>query len=758
LARSRWVALAVLAVLTLSLLPAAAQSSDTSPLSPIPVVQTVSWPPRRVRSGMPPGVPPAARKAEPRLPAADGWPFSEAFPRTMGTWAMRDGALLWTDFIYDDNGAASGPGLGESAGAWPFGTYRYPEENQAGNGADVFRAGVARNPKDDRFTWWRVDWNTLLDKDVPAAAFGIDRDASGGAAAAWGGNVGVTSAGVDDTLVITAAGAFLDGVRVAKTTVDMQAKSFVTRIPTAALRPKGRDKVWLATGLANQAGDAFASLGPEHQHVPGQPNVFNLGFREYRDEPADKNFWFEKTQATTLAAPLADVTRFGLTVDWDRLAGGAVDRPRERRGWSNRWYVSSVELGQGRVKDLQGNVDNEPNYLGRVQPYGVYVPHGYSPKTRAAPLTWLLHSLTINHNQYSATMPDLLRLACEQRNSICATTLGRGPDGYYRGVAELDFWEVWASLNRSYVLHPDRTLVAGYSMGGFGTFDFALDHPDVFAGMAVMASAANEDVPRLENARWLPYYHAHGVLDELVPYTDEALPTVEEMDRLGYRFVFDTYPTKDHVAWSLEDGNDLAGEWMAARDRVRRRNVGDIIYRWYPDTRDRRMGIGATGAWWVRRVRGEGAEARVRATSHALPERRVEPVRSETPLVDSNGSPVVRRRLTWNAGAAAEPKPSMTLRLRNVKSLRLVMSRTGLLRYFRSVISATTDQETALRLADVPSEFVIRLDGERVGRSLVLPKGEHRISLRLPPPPVMPAWDPNCSSEVCPAVAEGGMR
>ena len=31
------------------------------------------------------------------------------------------------------------------------------------------------------------------------------------------------------------------------------------------------------------------------------------------------------------------------------------------RGWSNRWYVSTIELGQGRVKEFEGIVDNEPN-------------------------------------------------------------------------------------------------------------------------------------------------------------------------------------------------------------------------------------------------------------------------------------------------------------------------------------------------------------------------------------------------------------
>lgn len=682
--------------------------------------------------GLPPGVPPAARQPEPTLPAPETWQFSEDFPRTMGTGAMREGALLWTDFIYDDNGAISGPGLGESPGAWPFGTYRYPEDNQAGNGADIFRAGIAVNFKRPNYTWWRVDWNTLIDPSVPAAAFAIDEDRSGGAASTWGGNVGVSSSGVDSTLIVTAAGAFLDGTRVGPTFVDMEAKSFVARVPASKIAPEGRDRVWLAAGLANDAGDAFRSLGPQHQHLPGQPNVFNMGFRTYRDEPADKNFWFERTQATTLTPPNANVDKFAHTLDWDFLRAGRSQLEGLVRGWSNRWYVSSIELGQGRVKEFEGIVDREPNYLGRVQPYGVYIPKNYNPKERAAPLTWLLHSLTINHNQYSATMPDLIRLACEQRDSICATTLGRGPDGFYRQEAELDFWEVWRTLNRSYLLDPDRTIIGGFSMGGFGTFNMALDHPDVFAGMVILAAAANEDEPRLENARWVPYYHAHGMLDELVPYYDEALPTIERLDDLGYRYVFDTYPTKDHIVWSLEDGNDLAGQWIAERNRERRRNTGYIVYRWFPREVNRKWGIGPTGAWWVRGLaaRDRNADsARVRAVSLALPERPVTVRRSEKPLIDPNGSPVVRRELRWVRGERPAAKPCMNLGLTNVARVRLDMPDTRLLRYSRSTIRVTSDGPATITLANLPAGAEVRLNGKPSDRTPSVGKGKATITI-----------------------------
>ena len=722
--RRRWLA-TLAAVLAVALLSAAPVPAGPVPAGPVPI-DPGPLPTQRV--GLPPGMPPAARRAEPALPAPEAWPFGEAFPRTSGTGRLAGGALLWTDFLYDDNGAVSGPGIGESAGAWPFGTYRYPDENQAGNGADIFRAAIGAT---SRATWWRVDWNTLLDPAVPAAAFALDLDGSGGPAADWGGNVGVRSAGADHTLVLTAAGAYLDGRRVARTLVDTDTRSFIARVPRAALDPVGTSTVWLAAGLANGAGDAFGSLGPEHQHLPGLPNVFNLGFRDYTDEPADKNFWFEMTQATTLAAPGADVTRFSRRVAWDRLLGREVTPQRRVRGWSNRWYVSSIELGQGRVKPLGAMVDRAPNYLGRVQPYGVYVPTT-ATASDVLPLTWLLHSFTINHNQYSATMPTLLAQACEQRRSICATTLGRGPDGYYRNEAELDFWEVWRTLAHTYRLDADRTILAGYSMGGFGTFAYALDHPDLFAGMVILAAAAGEDIPRLENARTLPYYHAHGALDQLVPYADEAQPTIAELDRLGHRYVFDTYPTKDHIAWSLEDGMDLAGRWIAGADRVRRRNPGSITYRWHPADLHEGWGTGPTGTWWLRGLKArnpKAAEARARAISLARPERPVTPVRSEEPLIDPNGAPVVRRLLRWELGERPAARPRMTVALRNVGTARIRIPATGLLAFARSRIDVQTDGPTVLTLQGLPAGATVLVDGAPSGRTLALSKGTHRIAI-----------------------------
>ncbi len=156
-----------------------------------------------VVDGMPEGVPAAALRPEPELPAPAGWPFGEKFPRTCGTSRFADGALFWTDFLYDDHGADGVRLSLPSGGAPPRGTYTYPDGAAARNGADIFRAAIGLTDTD---TWWRVDWNTLLDPSVPIALFTFDTDRATTTTDEWPAGAGVRSAGIDLALLVSASG------------------------------------------------------------------------------------------------------------------------------------------------------------------------------------------------------------------------------------------------------------------------------------------------------------------------------------------------------------------------------------------------------------------------------------------------------------------------------------------------------------------------------------------------------------------------
>ena len=117
---------------------------------------------------------------------------------------MADGALFWTDFLYDDHGATGIPVGDLKIQAPPRGTYVYPDGPAAGNGADIFRVAIGLT---ETHTWWRVDWNTLVDASVPIALFTFDTDPARTATEEWPAGAGVRSKGIDMALLVSGSGA-----------------------------------------------------------------------------------------------------------------------------------------------------------------------------------------------------------------------------------------------------------------------------------------------------------------------------------------------------------------------------------------------------------------------------------------------------------------------------------------------------------------------------------------------------------------------
>lgn len=714
-----------------------------------------------VVDGMPEGVPPAARRPEPRLPAPAGWPFGEEFPRTCGAGRVVGGALFWTDFLYDDHGATGLPIGDLKIQAPPRGTYVYPDGPAAGNGADIFRAAIGLT---DTHTWWRIDWNTLVDAAVPIALFTFDTDARRRGDGQWPAAAGVRSPGIDMALLVSASGAALiDLVSLVRTpvehSVDMASRSFLAQIPRSLVEPTGTWTVRLASGLANAVGDGFADVPAAHGALPGQPNVYNVAFRTIEQEPPHLNFWSDAAQAGALTS--GDVSEFAVTVTWAQLAARGTTPEPVITGPSTRWYVSSVELGQG----LEGGwaaydiLSTKPQFLGRVQPYSVCLPSTYAPG-RALPLTFLLHSLSLGQSQFAAIDPRLLHEVCEGRDSVVVTPLARGPSTWYFDSGELDFWEVWARVAEQLGTDPNRTVISGYSMGGYATYKLGLSYPQVFAQAVVLAGPPtcgvrllpDVDIPAdldpgspcaregdtwklLVNARWLPYVIAHGLLDELVPFASAA-EQVLELDRLGYRHRFTAYPLEDHIAWILQDKFEDPIAHMGTG--LRQGDPGHITFAWHPQLVRPDLGIGPHQVWWLSELTADaevtarrGAVAEVDARSYARPDPTHTVVHHRGVIPHFDPTPALYSELDWRVGRPVDPLPYLTLRLTGVAGLTVDVARAGLAALPASTITVATDKAARITLAALPSGVQVELDEEPAGASVPVPPGRHRITLRV---------------------------
>ena len=709
-----------------------------------------------VVGGMPEGVPPAALAPEPQLPVPAGWPFGEEFPRTCGTGRFAGGALFWTDFIYDDHGATGALVSVPTGGlAPPRGTYVYPAGAAARNGADIFRVAIGLTETD---TWWRIDWNTLLDSSIPVGLFTFDTDRGASSTAKWPAGAGVRSAGIDLALLVSGAGARLIDLKKKSTTVvehsvDMESRSFLARVPRSLVDPTGTWTVRLAAGLANAAGDGFADVPLTRGARPRQPNVYNLAFRTDEQERTRLNFWSDEAQAAALTD--GNVSEFSLAVPWDQLASRVTTDEPVLTGTSIRWYVSSVELGQG-----VGETDvlsTKPQFLGRVQPYSVCLPATYAPG-RKLPLTLLLHSLALGQNQYAGIDPRLLHEICDGRNSVVATPLARGPSCWYFDEGELDVWEVWARVAEQLGTDPNRTVVAGYSMGGYGAYKLGLSYPEVFAQAVVLAgpptcgirllrgveapadldpdsrcAQEGDTWPLLANGRWLPFVIAHGLIDQFVPFSSVA-QQVLEFDRLGYRYRFTVYPTETHTSFVLKDDFDDPVAHMGTG--LRQPDPGHITLAWYPQLNRPDLGIGPHRVWWLSDLTAaahltaaRGAVAEVDARSYARPDPTRTTRRRRGFIPDLDPSPGLFTELDWQLGPTVDPLPYLTLQLSGVAGLAVDIARAGLASLPTSTIAVATDTATQLTLAALPPDITVEIDGRPTGPTVAIPLGRHRITL-----------------------------
>lgn len=708
-----------------------------------------------VVDGMPEGVPPAALRPEPQLPVPAGWPFGEEFPRTCGAGRLAGGALFWTDFLYDDHGATGLPIGDLKVQAPPRGTYVYPDGPAARNGADIFRVAIGLTAT---HTWWRVDWNTLLDASVPIALFTLDTDPARTAPDQWPAGAGVRSAGIDMALLVSASGAALIDLTTQSRTpvphsVDMGSRTFLAQVPRTLLEPRGTWKVRLAAGLANAAGDGFADVPAEHGALPGQPNVYNVAFRTNEQEPPHLNFWSDAAQAEALTA--GDVSRFALMVEWGRLAAGETAPEPVITGPSTRWYVSSIELGQGVAAD--DILSTKPQFLGRVQPYSVCLPSSFKPG-RSLPLTLLLHSLALGQSQFAAIDPRLLHQVCEVRDSVVITPLARGPSTWYFDTGELDVWEVWARVAEQLGTDPNRTVISGYSMGGYAAYKLGLTYPQVFSQAVVLAGPPtcgvrllpDIDIPAdldpdspcaregdtwklLVNARWLPYVIAHGLVDELVPFPSAA-EQVLELDRLGYRHRFTVYPFEDHIAWVLQDKFEDPIAHMETG--LRQADPGHITFAWHPQLVRDDLGIGPHRVWWLSGLAADpavtarrGAIAEVDARSYARPDPTHTVRHHRGVILNFDPTPGVYTELDWRVGPPVGPLPYLTLRLSGVAAITVDVQRAGLAALPASTITVATDTAARITLSGLPAGVSVHLDGQPAEPTLAVPVGRHRITL-----------------------------
>ncbi|HZU96308.1 MAG TPA: hypothetical protein VFF73_06325 [Planctomycetota bacterium] len=109
-------------------------------------------------------------------------------------------------------------------------------------------------------------------------------------------------------------------------------------------------------------------------------------------------------------------------------------------------------------------------------------------------------------------------------------------------------------------IDPDRIILGGVSMGGYGTWNIGLRRPDHFAALAPIAGGISRlgctsdndpiSLALLENGRPTPVWSAHGTKDPLVPY-DPDREACEHLEKIGGHVTFKSFDA-NHTPAELE--------------------------------------------------------------------------------------------------------------------------------------------------------------------------------------------------------------
>ena len=176
--------------------------------------------------------------------------------------------------------------------------------------------------------------------------------------------------------------------------------------------------------------------------------------------------------------------------------------------------IISVLMAQtGKVMD---NLTMQSKLLKMERKYAVYLPPDYETSQRSYPVLYLLHGAGDDQTGW-VQFGEVLNIADKAINSGASTPMiivmpdaNTGKRGYVNDVKgewryeDFFFQEFMPFVEKTYRIKGEKRYraVAGLSMGGEGTFIFALHHPELFSSACPLSAATGpRSIEELKNYR-----------------------------------------------------------------------------------------------------------------------------------------------------------------------------------------------------------------------------------------------------------------
>tara|TARA_Y100000310_G_scaffold345440_1_gene465042 strand:- start:3758 stop:4618 length:861 start_codon:yes stop_codon:yes gene_type:complete len=220
--------------------------------------------------------------------------------------------------------------------------------------------------------------------------------------------------------------------------------------------------------------------------------------------------------------------------------------------------VCNTYAQYGKVYD---DLSVESKILKSQRKFAIYLPPDYESSQRSYPVLYLLHGATDNHTGW-VQFGEVRRIADEAINSGKATPMIIVmPDadtermGYFNSIDEKwryeDFFfeELMPYVEKTYRIKGEKRYraIAGLSMGGGGTFMYAMRHPELFSSACPLSAYVGAlDLESMK--RWMP--------EEEKKLGDEKLEAYRQKNNALELMKQRTKEELNSVRWFIDCGDD----------------------------------------------------------------------------------------------------------------------------------------------------------------------------------------------------------
>jgi polyhydroxybutyrate depolymerase len=139
--------------------------------------------------------------------------------------------------------------------------------------------------------------------------------------------------------------------------------------------------------------------------------------------------------------------------------------------------------------------------------------------------------------------------------------------GWKSGVDDVEFIRILIErLTERYGIGEDRVFLVGFSNGAFMAQRFAVEHPELVAGVAVVSGTIGTTASALQPTAPVPMLLTHGARDVRVRYDGGESPGDPEFDWLSFATTTE--------AWKTANGCDDESATVTASGRVKTTTYG----------------------------------------------------------------------------------------------------------------------------------------------------------------------------------------